>query len=100
VLEDLDALKDSFLATVSHELNTPLTVLKGFTNLLHDNWDQLAEHDRRDAVARMQTPTRWLTSSPRLSCSRPRTSARTRLMPAKASTISAWNASASSASAK
>ena len=61
-LRDLDALKDSFLATVSHELNTPLTVLKGFTNLLHDNWDRLAERDRRDAVARMQIQARWLSS--------------------------------------
>lgn len=61
-LRALDALKDSFLATVSHELRTPLTVLTGFTNLLNDRWDQLAEHDRRDAVARMQTHTRWLTS--------------------------------------
>jgi len=61
-LRDLDSLKDSFLATVSHELTTPLTILNGFTNLLNERWDQLSEHERRDAVARMQTHARWLSA--------------------------------------
>jgi signal transduction histidine kinase len=35
--EELDALKGSFLATISHELRNPLTAISGFTRLLVRN---------------------------------------------------------------
>lgn len=39
------------ISTVAHELRSPLTSLKGFSKLLLDRWDRLADDDRRDLVA-------------------------------------------------
>ncbi|WP_406661357.1 PAS domain-containing sensor histidine kinase [Methanolobus sp. ZRKC3] len=35
-LQSLDKLKDEFLSNLRHELNTPLTSIRGFSELLHD----------------------------------------------------------------
>jgi signal transduction histidine kinase len=35
------ALKDEFVSMVSHELRTPLTSIGGFTDTLHDGWENL-----------------------------------------------------------
>ncbi|MGA8112578.1 MAG: ATP-binding protein [Actinocatenispora sp.] len=43
-------LKDLFVATASHELRTPVTVIRGYADMLHRRWDQLAPDARRDAV--------------------------------------------------
>jgi signal transduction histidine kinase len=40
-LRELDRLKSEFLATVSHDLRTPLTVIKGSIDLLESNADEL-----------------------------------------------------------
>jgi two-component system phosphate regulon sensor histidine kinase PhoR len=42
--------KDLFVATTSHELRTPVTVIKGFANTLHDHWEVLEPEQRRNAV--------------------------------------------------
>jgi len=42
--------KDLFVATTSHELRTPVTVIKGFATTLHDHWEALAPEQRRNAV--------------------------------------------------
>jgi PAS domain S-box-containing protein len=47
----LEEAKDLFLATTSHELRTPITVVQGFASTLVNRWDELADHDRRSAVA-------------------------------------------------
>src|SRR6202000_2169218 len=39
-----------FLATTSHELRTPITVVQGFASTLDSRWDQLADAERRSAV--------------------------------------------------
>ena len=47
----LDEAKDLFLATTSHELRTPITVIKGYIAILQRNWHQLSETERSDALA-------------------------------------------------
>jgi PAS domain S-box-containing protein len=47
----LEEAKDLFLATTSHELRTPVTVVQGFASTLTNRWDELADADRRAAVA-------------------------------------------------
>lgn len=48
------ALRD-FVAAASHDLRTPLTVIRGFAEMLDDHWDQLSEPDKRtyfDSIVR------------------------------------------------
>ncbi|RKS79408.1 PAS domain S-box-containing protein [Actinomadura pelletieri DSM 43383] len=47
----LEEAKDLFLATTSHELRTPITVVQGFASTLVNRWDEMADGDRRAAVA-------------------------------------------------
>ncbi|WP_243710926.1 PAS domain-containing protein [Actinomadura sp. KC216] len=47
----LEEAKDLFLATTSHELRTPITVVQGFASTLVNRWDELPDADRRAAVA-------------------------------------------------
>ena len=42
--KELEEAKDLFLATTSHELRTPITVVQGFASTLASRWDQLARH--------------------------------------------------------
>jgi signal transduction histidine kinase len=44
-LMELDRLKSNFLATVSHEFKTPLTSIKAFAEILHDELQDLAAPD-------------------------------------------------------
>ncbi|HEU5421272.1 MAG TPA: PAS domain S-box protein [Streptosporangiaceae bacterium] len=48
--KDLEEAKDLFLATTSHELRTPITVVQGFASTLASRWDKLPDPDRRSAV--------------------------------------------------
>ena len=48
--KELEEAKDLFLATTSHELRTPITVVQGFASTLASRWDELADADRRAAV--------------------------------------------------
>lgn len=48
------ALRD-FVAAASHDLRTPLTVIRGFSEMLGEHWDQLSESDKRtyfDSIVR------------------------------------------------
>jgi signal transduction histidine kinase len=47
----LDEAKDLFLATTSHELRTPITVIKGYVAILQRSWQRLSETEREDALA-------------------------------------------------
>jgi signal transduction histidine kinase len=46
----LDEAKDLFLATMSHELKTPLTVIKGFASTLREHGRDLTEAERDEAI--------------------------------------------------
>ena len=48
--KELEEAKDLFLATTSHELRTPITIVQGFASTLASRWDKLADDDRRAAV--------------------------------------------------
>ena len=48
--KELEEAKDLFLATTSHELRTPITVVQGFASTLATRWDKLLDKDRRAAV--------------------------------------------------
>ena len=47
---DLERAKDLFFATTSHELKTPLTVVKGLASTLLRHWADLPEERRVDAL--------------------------------------------------
>ncbi len=48
--KELEEAKDLFLATTSHELRTPITVVQGFASTLAQRWDKLTDAERRGAV--------------------------------------------------
>ncbi len=48
--KELEEAKDLFLATTSHELRTPITVVQGFASTLASRWDKLSDQERRAAV--------------------------------------------------
>jgi PAS domain-containing protein len=50
--KELEEAKDLFLATTSHELRTPITVVQGFASTLAQRWDQLTDADRRAGSTR------------------------------------------------
>jgi signal transduction histidine kinase len=59
-LKSLDNLKDEFLSNLRHELNTPLTSIKGFSELLYDGTlGELNENQMR-AIERVVVKTRKL----------------------------------------
>lgn len=45
-----DAKTVELIATVSHEIRSPLTTIKGFTKTLIDRWDRLADDTKRDML--------------------------------------------------
>lgn len=48
--DDREAKTVELIATVSHEIRSPLTTIKGFTKTLIDRWDRLGEDTKRDML--------------------------------------------------
>ncbi|MDB5813935.1 MAG: phoR [Rhodocyclales bacterium] len=46
-LEKLETMRRDFVANVSHELKTPLTVVSGFVEMLHDGLEDFSAEDMR-----------------------------------------------------
>ena len=46
----LEEAKDLFLATTGHELRTPITVMKGFSETLLHHWDAMSDANRKTGV--------------------------------------------------
>ena len=42
--------RDLFVAVTSHELRTPVTVIKGYADTLNTHWESLTDSDRRQAA--------------------------------------------------
>jgi signal transduction histidine kinase len=51
---DLDRAKDLFFATTSHELKTPLTVVKGLASTLRTHWDRMSVEDRLESLSTIE----------------------------------------------
>lgn len=47
-LEELDQLKDEFVATIAHDMRSPLTTVVGTAELLRDRWRDLDDRSRLD----------------------------------------------------
>lgn len=58
-LKDMDALKDEFLYTVTHEIRTPLTSIRALSEIVHDNPD-MSEEERAEFLSRIVTETERL----------------------------------------
>ena len=59
--ERLETMRRDFVANVSHELKTPITVLGGFLEMLADEKLRLAERRGREAIGMMQDQTARMT---------------------------------------
>jgi signal transduction histidine kinase len=59
-LQALNELKSDFLATVSHELLTPLTPILGFAALLTRQWEGLSDEQRLQFAVEIETKARSL----------------------------------------
>jgi signal transduction histidine kinase len=53
-LSELDAMKNAFLGTVSHELRTAATAVQGFGELLTEHWATLPEERRFELAVRLR----------------------------------------------
>ena len=53
-LEELDVLKNEFLAMVSHDLRNPLSVINGFAETLISMWDRLDDQQRLNMIAAIE----------------------------------------------
>ncbi len=50
-LEKLVASKDEFIASISHEVRTPLTVVVGMADELRDGWDRFTDEEINELIA-------------------------------------------------
>ena len=44
------SIQDEFIATVSHEMRTPLTSIRGFSQTLLNSWDKIKDEDKKKFI--------------------------------------------------
>lgn len=44
------SIQDEFIATVSHEMRTPLTSIRGFSQTLLNSWDKISDDDKKKFI--------------------------------------------------
>ncbi|MBI1879754.1 MAG: response regulator, partial [Chloroflexi bacterium] len=59
-LKEVERLKARFVAGVTHELKTPLSVIRLHSKNLLTYYDRLSEHKRVELLKAIQTQTQWL----------------------------------------
>src|SRR5947209_2516472 len=59
---ELEHRKDNFISMASHELRTPITVLKGFTQLLTKQFEQQGMHEAVSMLKKMESHSNKLVS--------------------------------------
>jgi PAS domain S-box-containing protein len=49
-LEELDALKNEFLALIAHDMRTPLAIIVGFAEHLQSRWSEVSDAEKLEGV--------------------------------------------------
>ena len=58
--KQLNDLKSQFVAMVSHEFRTPLTIIQSSGEILGQYYERISEERRDELIARIQTQVHWL----------------------------------------
>jgi signal transduction histidine kinase len=61
-MRELQDLKADFIASLGQELQTPLTSITGFADVLNEHWEALANDERREFAARIAAQGKTLSS--------------------------------------
>ncbi|MFH1188747.1 MAG: ATP-binding protein [bacterium] len=56
-LEELDAIKSQFLSFASHQVKTPMTIIKGYVSILQDEIDTLSDVEIKDMSGKIRIAT-------------------------------------------
>ena len=59
-LRELDALKNDFVAMVSHDLRSPMSTISGFADTLRVNWDAFDDDHKKEILDRISRNTNHL----------------------------------------
>ena len=59
-LRRLENIRREFVANVSHDLRTPVTIVKGFAQTLAEDYDRMEDTDRKRFIEKIQRNTRRL----------------------------------------